>query len=102
MTLNIINQNLCVQRFAALKSQPGNELLPDVTPSMVCAGILNIGGQDTCQGDGGGPLIHNNSDAGHVIMGITSWGYGCGHFYYPGVYVRITAHADWIVRNGSV
>lgn len=102
VTLNTINQNVCVQRYANLKSQPGNEDYPDVTSSMICAGILNIGGRDTCRGDAGGPLIHNNNDSGHVIMGITSWGFGCGHPYFPGVYVRVSVLADWIVRNGSV
>jgi len=52
-------------------------------------------GRDACQGDSGGPLIkYGTTDAEDVVVGITSWGWGCGT--YPGVYARISKEYDWI------
>jgi hypothetical protein len=65
-----------------------------VTNHMVCAGDNN-GGEDSCQGDSGGPLIMTNSDGEYELIGIVSWGYGCGDAGYPGVYSRIWTRKDW-------
>lgn len=52
---------------------------------------------DTCQGDSGGPLFHWNETTNHsTLVGITSWGIGCGQRNFPGVYTRISAVLDWI------
>ena len=63
-----------------------------VDDTMICAGGI-YDGKDTCQGDSGGPLFDENG----VIVGLTSWGYGCATS--PGVYARISAGADFI-REG--
>ena len=45
--------------------------------SMVCA-MAAVGAADTCVGDSGGPvLIGSNLDEA-VLVGVTSWGHGCG------------------------
>ncbi|KAM5316000.1 transmembrane protease serine 4 isoform 2-T2 [Glossophaga mutica] len=65
----------------------------EVTKEMLCAGILE-GGVDTCQGDSGGPLMYH-SDLWQVV-GIVSWGHGCGGPTTPGVYTKVTAYLNWV------
>ncbi|WP_327190751.1 serine protease [Streptomyces xinghaiensis] len=56
------------------------------TPAfMVCAGD-NGGGGDACQGDSGGPLVARGR-----LVGLVSWGSGCGAADSPGVYTRMSA-----------
>ena len=64
-------------------------------PTNICA----VGtGKDTCEGDSGGPLILSATEP--VLVGIVSWGDGCGDEDHPGVYVRIDSehYRDWIGR----
>lgn len=65
----------------------------EVTQEMLCAGVPG-GGVDTCQGDSGGPLMYH-SDLWQVV-GVVSWGHGCGGASTPGVYTKVTAHLNWI------
>jgi len=74
-----------------------------VSDNMMCA--FSDAGQDACYGDSGGPLIRRGNDAaGDLLVGIVSWGIGCGTM--PGVYSRISSQRTWIeevVReNGGV
>ncbi|XP_045478559.1 serine protease Hayan-like isoform X2 [Harmonia axyridis] len=52
---------------------------------------------DTCQGDSGGPLQVQNiaNSSVYSIVGITSYGIGCGS-KYPGIYTRVSSYLDWI------
>ncbi len=72
---------------------------PDVrdltTGDMLCAAAP---GKDACRGDSGGPMVLTWGEP--KLVGIVSWGIGCGEEGKPGVYVRLdNAHyLDWIKR----
>ncbi|XP_065223073.1 trypsin-7-like [Planococcus citri] len=71
-----------------------------VTDNMMCAGYLYFGGKGACKGDSGGPLQINLDGLGTMkVVGIVSWGRGCGQPYYPGVYTRIDRYKRWIHDN---
>ena len=69
-----------------------------ITSSMLCAGYRGVGGKDACQGDSGGPYVCNNN-GNAVIAGVVSWGIGCAHPNYPGVYARVTKVLNWVKNN---
>lgn len=81
------------------------------TERMICAGY-NSGGMSICyvginvwsftfrfynfnlilfQGDGGSPFTANG-----VLIGISSWSYGCARPNYPGLYLNVPLVRDWI------
>jgi secreted trypsin-like serine protease len=73
----------------------GAELVPG---SMVCAGPM-AGGQDSCNGDSGGPLLVPDPDGpgSWLQVGITSWGpEGCALPDLPGVYAEVAAARPWL------
>ncbi|XP_026038512.1 enteropeptidase [Astatotilapia calliptera] len=83
----LVDQDLCQQQ------------LPEytITSSMLCAGYQE-GGVDSCQGDSGGPLMCLD-DGSWTLIGVTSFGAGCGLPQKPGVYARVSAFASWVAQT---
>uniref|UniRef100_A0A4W5JYR3 Ovochymase 2 n=1 Tax=Hucho hucho TaxID=62062 RepID=A0A4W5JYR3_9TELE len=75
--------------------------------TVLCAGPER-GGKDACQGDSGGPLICPREDGHWVVVGVTSWGKGCGRSWInnkakspakrgsPGVFTDVKMLLLWI------
>jgi secreted trypsin-like serine protease len=83
VTVPVVTQTTC------------NSVYGSITDSMICAGEAY---KDSCQGDSGGPLVLKQGVT-NVIVGVVSFGIGCGKPGYPGVYARVTTFLDWIREN---
>ncbi|CAH2091252.1 unnamed protein product [Euphydryas editha] len=65
----------------------------ELNPGFICAGGEE--GKDACKGDGGGPLVCERGGTWQLV-GVVSWGIGCGQAGIPGVYVNVAHYLDWI------
>jgi secreted trypsin-like serine protease len=95
----------CVLMATRLRILPDDECAVRVEPagrqmfdpaSMLCAVPSSAGGTDTCAGDSGGPLFEGTDYSTASVVGIVSWGRGCGG-PWAGVYARASA---WGTRDG--
>ncbi|XP_017120030.1 trypsin alpha-3 [Drosophila elegans] len=85
--LEIVERNICGAQYLTKEYT--------ITDEMLCAGYLE-GGKDTCNGDSGGPLAVDG-----VLVGIVSWGVGCGREGFPGVYTSVNSHTAWIEEQAE-
>lgn len=69
-----------------------------ITGNMFCAGDRR-GRHDSCAGDSGGPLLCRDP-ASHrwTVLGITSFGEGCGKRGKYGIYTRLPNYVRWVHR----
>ncbi|MFJ3234513.1 serine protease [Streptomyces sp. NPDC086787] len=87
--VNVLADALCEQAYP---DGVDGAYRPD---SMLCAGEAQ-GGPDACQGDSGGPLVADGR-----LIGLVSWGDGCGRPGSPGVYTRVSAIAQALGSIGG-
>ncbi|ETE66198.1 Ovochymase-2, partial [Ophiophagus hannah] len=77
--------------------------------SMLCAGFPD-GGRDACKGDSGGPLACRKASGLWTLVGITSWGIGCGKGWLtdkringsrgsPGIFSKVNELLDFITQH---
>lgn len=65
--------------------------------SFLCAG--GEAGVDACLGDGGSALQCQMDDEAYSLVGLTSWGIGCGEQSVPGVYTNVLEFVDFIEQS---
>ncbi|XP_023565503.1 vitamin K-dependent protein C isoform X2 [Octodon degus] len=65
-----------------------------VSENMLCAGILGDT-RDACDGDSGGPMVASFQGT-WFLVGLVSWGEGCGLPTNYGVYTKVSRYLDWI------
>eukprot|EP00170_Pyropia_yezoensis_P009008 contig_38786_g9043 len=60
----------------------------------------------TCQGDSGGPLFQislgapgGDVEPTHVLVSVTSFGFGCGKPNSASVFVRVSEVAPWLMAQ---
>jgi secreted trypsin-like serine protease len=72
-----------------------------INGNVFCAGVPP---KDTCRGDSGGPATMVVGGT-RKLIGITSWGEGCGLTDKPGVYTNVARFVEWkdskIAANGG-
>ncbi|XP_058908603.1 vitamin K-dependent protein C isoform X3 [Kogia breviceps] len=65
-----------------------------ISENMLCAGILGDP-RDACEGDSGGPMVVSFHGT-WFLVGLVSWGEGCGRLNNYGVYTKVSRYLDWI------
>uniref|UniRef100_A0ABI7YY66 Vitamin K-dependent protein C n=2 Tax=Felis catus TaxID=9685 RepID=A0ABI7YY66_FELCA len=87
-----------VLNFIKVPVVPQNECINAmhnmISENMLCAGILGDS-QDACEGDSGGPMVASFRGTSFLV-GLVSWGEGCGRLHNYGVYTKVSRYLDWI------
>ena len=93
VTVNALTNTQCKNRSGYLGMQAVS-FMNKITDNMMCAEDAD---EDACQGDSGGPLIVKSLIPRlDVQVGVVSWGLGCAHNVFPGIYSRISSQSSWI------
>ena len=92
VTLPLKDHRQCEAALRSTNKLGNNFFLHD---SYLCAGG---DGQDTCEGDGGSPLVCQRMDGSrtYVQVGIVAWGIGCNTPGLPAAYTDVRKMMPWI------
>ncbi|XP_021121959.1 vitamin K-dependent protein C isoform X2 [Heterocephalus glaber] len=87
-----------ILNFIRIPVAPRNECIQVmknvVSENMLCAGILGDP-RDACDGDSGGPMVASFQGT-WFLVGLVSWGEGCGLPNNYGIYTKVSRYLDWI------
>ncbi|XP_048486963.1 achelase-2-like isoform X1 [Plutella xylostella] len=86
--LRTVDRDTCAARW--------RQEVPELPDSMLCAGLLGVGGAGACRGDSGGPLVYNG-----VVVGVAAFVMTCDDSFYPQVFMRVSSYTDWINNTVS-
>lgn len=88
--LNVIKVPLVSRAVCA------HQMSNNISDNVLCAGVL---GQkmDACEGDSGGPMVTLYRDT-WFLLGLVSWGEGCGREDKLGIYTKVSNYNEWINR----
>ncbi|KAI1235794.1 hypothetical protein IHE44_0001880, partial [Lamprotornis superbus] len=85
-------------RYIEIPIVPRNEcaqvMSSHISDNMLCAGSLGDR-KDSCRGDSGGPMFTRYKDT-WFLVGLVSWGEGCGRREKFGVYTKVSQYLEWI------
>ncbi|KAF5902906.1 vitamin K-dependent protein C-like [Clarias magur] len=75
-------------------SECASYMVRNLTENMLCAGSIGIV-KDACKGDSGGPMmtLYRNT---WFLIGLVSWGEGCGRMDKLGIYTKVSNYLEWI------
>jgi trypsin len=95
-SVEIVGDGECTSNYA----EDGDEVFGETE---VCAGI-DRGHIDACYGDSGGPLVvpAAGDQSSWFLVGIVSWGAGCGRPLRPTVYTQVPAYREWLTEHGAL
>ncbi|XP_053686626.1 transmembrane protease serine 9-like [Sabethes cyaneus] len=93
--VNPVLRSTCQARYTA-----GGRVIRLTEKQMCALGELNPDGlaTDACEGDSGGPLVLRD-DNRYYLVGLVSYGSGCGDDKYAGIYTRVASYLDWIIER---
>ncbi|XP_064197707.1 vitamin K-dependent protein C [Anguilla rostrata] len=82
------------------RAQCARSMENNITRNVLCAGQLGRR-EDACEGDSGGPMVTRHRGTWFLI-GLVSWGEGCGRRDKVGIYTKVSNYREWIdsVRKG--
>ncbi|XP_037072018.1 phenoloxidase-activating factor 2-like [Pollicipes pollicipes] len=89
----VVPQDTC--QYQLRQTRLGGDFRLD-SRAFICAGGEE--GKDSCEGDGGAPLVCDDGSGRWTVAGLVAWGVGCAEANRPGVYVNVASYVDW-VRN---
>ncbi|KAL0966579.1 hypothetical protein UPYG_G00297040 [Umbra pygmaea] len=82
------------------KEKCAQHMANNVSDNVLCAGVIGRR-EDACEGDSGGPMVtlYRNT---WFLIGLVSWGEGCGNIKKLGIYTKVSNYNEWIdrVRDG--